>query len=182
MKKRVHSHNRRRKKTVAQRKAAYARCITAPAGEKQFLRERDERQFLVDVLLPFRDAIVKAMAPHFHDAFEGDDPADDPDLVHYAVDLIHDAGGIMTAIHDIYRDGAEAGLRHVERAIEWYSAFDARHQVGRRPARCISPRQRPNCGPALPPLFTRNHVVGVPAVVLAALAAAVAAASAVTDQ
>ena len=31
----------------------------------------------------------------------------------------------MTAIHDIYRDGAEAGLGHVERAIEWYMAFDA---------------------------------------------------------
>jgi hypothetical protein len=125
MKKRVHSRNHRRKKTVAQRKAAHARCITAPWGEKQFLRERDERQFLIDVLLPFRDAIVKAMAPHFHDAFEGDDPADDPDLAPYAVDLIYDAGGIVTAIHDIYRDGAEAGLRHVERAIEWYSAFDA---------------------------------------------------------
>jgi hypothetical protein len=26
---------------------------------------------------------------------------------------------IVAAIHDIYRDGAEAGLRHVERAIEW---------------------------------------------------------------
>ena len=125
MKKHVHSRNHRRKKTIAQRKAAHARRITAPWGEKQFLRERDERQFLVDVLQPFRDAIVKAMAPHFHDAFEGDGPADDPDLVPYAVDLIRDAGLTTTAIHDIYRDGAEAGLRHVERAIEWYSAFDA---------------------------------------------------------
>jgi hypothetical protein len=125
MKKRVHSRNHRRKKTVAQRKAAHARCITAPSGEKQFLREQDERQFLVDVLQPFRDAIVKAIAPHFHNVFEGEAPADDPDLVPYAIDLIHDAGGIVTAIHDIYRDGAEAGLRHVERAIEWYSAFDA---------------------------------------------------------
>ena len=128
MKKRVHSRNHRRKKTVAQRKAAHARCITAPWGEKQFLREPDERQFLIDVLLPFRDAIVKAMAPHFHDAFEGDDPADDPDLAPYAVDLIYDAGGIVTAIHDIYRDGAEAGLRHVERAIEWHMAFDAQRR------------------------------------------------------
>jgi len=128
MKKRVHSRNHRRKKTVAQRKAAHARCITAPWGEKQFLREPDERQFLIDVLLPFRDAIVKAMAPHFHNVFEEEDPADDPDLVPYAVDLIHDAGGIVTATHDIYRDGAEAGLRHVERAIEWYRAFDAQRR------------------------------------------------------
>ena len=84
---------------------------------------------MVDVLQPFRDAIVKAMAPHFPNVFEGEDPADDPDLVPYAVDLIHDAGGIVTAIHDIYRDGAEAGLRHVERAIEWYMAFDAQRRV-----------------------------------------------------
>ena len=44
-----------------------------------------------------------------------------------AIDLIHDAGRpfgtfndddlIATAIHDVYRDGAEAALRHVERAI-----------------------------------------------------------------
>jgi len=121
MKKRVHSHNRRRKKTVAERKAARAR---APLGERQFLREQDERQFLIDALQPFRDAIVKAMAPHFHDVFEGEDPADDPDLVPYAVDLIRDAGLTTTAIDDIYRDGAEAGLRHVERAIEWYRAFN----------------------------------------------------------
>ena len=121
MKKRVHSHNRRRKKTVAERKAARAR---APLGERQFLREQDERQFLIDALQPFRDAIVDAMALHFHDAFEGDGPADDPDLVPYAVDLIRDAGLTTTAIDDIYRDGAEAGLRHVERAIEWYRAFN----------------------------------------------------------
>jgi hypothetical protein len=31
-------------------------------------------------------------APHFHDVFEGEDPADDPELIHYAIDLIHDAG------------------------------------------------------------------------------------------
>jgi hypothetical protein len=34
----------------------------------------------------------------------------------------------VTAIHDIYRDGSEAGLRHVERAIEWYMAFDAQRR------------------------------------------------------
>ena len=137
MKKRVHSHNRRRKKTVAERKAARAR---APLGERQFLREQDERQFLIDALQPFRDAIVKAMAPHFHDVFEGEDPADDPDLVPYAVDLIRDAGLTTTAIDDIYRDGAEAGLRHVERAIEWYRAFDAHRQQAMVPGVAAIPK------------------------------------------
>ena len=70
----------------------------------------NEKEFLADVLRPFHDAIVKALAPHFHDVFEGEDPADDPDLIHYAIDLIHDAGRpfgtfidddlIATAIHD----------------------------------------------------------------------------------
>jgi hypothetical protein len=129
MKKHVRSHNRRRKKTVAQRKAAYARCITAMRpGERQFLMELDEKQFLMDVLRPFRDAIVEAMAPDIRDVFEGEDPAEP---VHYAGDLIHDAGGIVSAIHDIYRDGAEAGLRHVERAIEWHMAFHADRRASR---------------------------------------------------
>jgi hypothetical protein len=48
----------------------------------------------------------------------------------YAVDLIRDAGLTTIAIHNIYRDGSEAGLRHVERAIEWYSAFDAQRRCG----------------------------------------------------
>src|ERR1700738_3309071 len=52
----------------------------------------NEKEFLADVLRPFHDAIVKALAPHFHDVFEGEDPADDPELIHYAIDLIHDAG------------------------------------------------------------------------------------------
>jgi hypothetical protein len=71
----------------------------------------DEKEFLAGVLRPFNDAIVKALAPHFHDVFEGEDPADDPELIHYAIDLIHDAGRpfgtfidddlIATAIHDV---------------------------------------------------------------------------------
>jgi hypothetical protein len=136
MKKRAHSHNRRRKKTVAQRKAAYARCVAGP--RVKWDEERgDERQFLMDALLPFRDTIVRALIPLYRDIFEGDDPADDPpeETVGYAVDLISDASTydgfdypIATAIHDIYRDGAEAGLRHVERAIEWYRAFDAQRR------------------------------------------------------
>ena len=107
----------------------------------------NEKEFLADVLRPFHDAIVKALAPHFHDVFEGEDPADDPELIHYAIDLIHDAGRpfgtfidddlIATAIHDVYRDGAEAALRHVERAIEWHAAFEAHRRtlVERRQAR-----------------------------------------------
>jgi len=82
-----------------------------------------EKEFLADVLRPFHGAIVKALASHFHDVFEGEDPADDPQLIHYAIDLIHDAGRpfgtfidddpIATAIQDVYRNGAEAALRHV---------------------------------------------------------------------
>ena len=40
----------------------------------------NEKEFLADVLRPFHDAIVKALAPHFHDVFEGENPADDPQL------------------------------------------------------------------------------------------------------
>jgi len=114
----------------------------------------DEKEFLADVLLPFHDAIVKALAPHFHDVFEGENPADDPQLIHYAVDLIHDAGRpfgtfidddlIATAIHDVYRDGAEAALRHVERAIELYATFEARRRtlVERRQAEFVTDEQQ----------------------------------------
>jgi hypothetical protein len=52
----------------------------------------NEKEFLAGVLRPFHEAIVKALAPHFHDVFEGEYPADDPELIHYAIDLIHDAG------------------------------------------------------------------------------------------
>jgi hypothetical protein len=138
MKKHVHSRNRRRKKTVAQRKAAYARCIAAMHPSAMWDEEQlDERQFLMDALQPFHDTIVRALIPLYRDIFEGDDPANDPpeETVGYAVDLISDASTydgfddpIATAIHDIYRDGAEAGLRHVERAIEWYRAFDAQRR------------------------------------------------------
>jgi hypothetical protein len=99
----------------------------------------NEKEFLADVLRPFHDVIVKALAPHFHDVFQGDDPADDPLLIHYAIDLIHDAGRpfgtfidddpIATTIHDVYSDGAEAGLQHVERAIEWHAAFEAHRRT-----------------------------------------------------
>jgi hypothetical protein len=114
----------------------------------------DEKEFLAGVLRPFNDAIVKALAPHFHDVFEGEDPADDPELIHYAIDLIHDAGRpfgtfidddlIATAIHDVYCDGAEAALRHVERAIEWHAAFEAHRRtlVERRQAEFVTDEQQ----------------------------------------
>ena len=99
----------------------------------------NEKEFLADVLRPFHDAIVKALASHFHDVFEGENPADDPQLIPYAIDLIHDAGRpfgtfidedlIATAIRDVYRDGAEAALRHVERAVEWHAAFEAHRRT-----------------------------------------------------
>ena len=99
----------------------------------------NEKEFLADVLRPFHDAIVNVLAPHFHDIFDGEEPADDPQLIHYAIDLIHDAGRpfgtfidddlIATAIHDVYRNGAEAALRHVERAVEWHAAFEAHRRT-----------------------------------------------------
>src|SRR6202166_3175024 len=50
----------------------------------------NEKEFLADVLRPFHDAIVKALAPHFHDVFEGEDPADD--RVHTALAAQWSAG------------------------------------------------------------------------------------------
>ena len=98
----------------------------------------DEKEFLADVLRPFHAAIDRAMAPHFQDVFEGEDP---DDVVQYAVDLIDAAGGpsdtfmnndpLATAIHDVYRDGAEAALRHLGRAIELYATFEARRRTER---------------------------------------------------
>ena len=35
----------------------------------------NEKEFLADVLLPFHDAIVKALAPHFDDVFEAGESA-----------------------------------------------------------------------------------------------------------
>jgi len=114
----------------------------------------NEKEFVAAVLRPFHGAIVKALASHFHDVFEGEDPADDPQLIHYAIDLIHDAGRpfgtfidddpIATAIHDVYSNGAEAALQHVERAIEWHAAFEAhRHTlVERRQAEFVTDKQQ----------------------------------------
>jgi hypothetical protein len=107
----------------------------------------DEKEFLAGVLRPFRDAIDRAMAPYFQDVFEGEDL----DAVQYAVDLIDAAGGpsdtflnndpLATAIHDVYRNGAEAALRHLGRAIELYATFEARRRTERlvKEARRLSP-------------------------------------------
>jgi hypothetical protein len=70
----------------------------------------------MDALLPFRDVITQTLIPLFQDIFEGEDPADDSpeETVAYAIDLIGDVttcdDPIAIAIHDIYRNGAEAGL------------------------------------------------------------------------
>ena len=129
------------------------RAAGAPAESEAMMHEAawpstvrtprlNEKEFLADVLRPF------------HDVFEGEDPADDPELIHYAIDLIHDAGRpfgtfidddlIATAIHDVYRDGAEAALRHVERAIEWHAAFEAHRRtlVERRQAEFVTDEQQ----------------------------------------
>ena len=92
------------------------------------------------------------MTPHFQDVFEGEDP---DDVVQYAVDLIDAAGGpsdtfmnndpLATAIHDVYRNGAEAALRHLGRAIELYATFEARRRTERlvKEARRLSPSAFP---------------------------------------
>jgi hypothetical protein len=91
----------------------------------------DERQFLKDAMQPFEAAIVQALIPHYRAVFDGEDPADSPDAVGYAVDLIWDSGGegedsLAAAICAVYHAGAEAALPHLERAIQWHSAFEAR--------------------------------------------------------
>jgi hypothetical protein len=51
---------------------------------------------------------------------------------------------IATAIHDVYRDGAEAALRHVERAIEWHAVFEAHRRtlVEQRQAEFVTDEQQ----------------------------------------
>jgi hypothetical protein len=123
LKKRVRHSNRRRKKTVAQRKAAYARCV---ASTRPLLSMFDEKRFLRDALEPFQDTIIQSMASYFPAEEMGDLVNDPEEAVAYAVDLIDDANLIATAVNDVYHEGAEAGLRHVEQAIEWRVAFDKR--------------------------------------------------------
>jgi hypothetical protein len=36
---------------------------------------------------------------------------------------------LATAIHDVYRNGAEAALRHLGRAIELYATFDTNRSL-----------------------------------------------------
>jgi hypothetical protein len=36
---------------------------------------------------------------------------------------------IAAAIHDVYRDGPEAALPHLEGALDWRLAFEARRQA-----------------------------------------------------
>jgi hypothetical protein len=52
-------------------------------------------------------------------------------LIGYAFDLISDVNAgdpVAAAVSDVYRNGAEAIMLHVERAIEWHAAFEARQQ------------------------------------------------------
>jgi hypothetical protein len=93
---------------------------------------RDEQQFLFDALRRFQDEIARALTPHFQAVFDGEDPADDLDgAVEYAIDLIYEIEreGEAAAIHDVYRDGAEAALPHVERAIAWATGFNAQRRA-----------------------------------------------------
>ena len=78
---------------------------------------------------------IAALIPHFQDVFEGEDPSDDSpeETVAYVIDLIGNITAyddpIAATIHDIYRDGAEASLPHVKRAIKWHMAFDAHRRT-----------------------------------------------------
>lgn len=133
LKKHTRRDNRRRKKTVAQRKAARMRHAAAmtrlPDG---FSRRGDEREFLLSVLQPIEAAIAQTLAPHLPDLHSGDDDVDEvyDEIVAYALDLIFnnedEDDPYAAVIRDVYRDGAEAALPHLERAIQWNVAFERR--------------------------------------------------------
>jgi hypothetical protein len=113
-------------------------------GSAEWNRERvkwgNEREFLIDVLRPHHSAIAKALVPIEADLVYGD-PEEE---IKYAVDLIRDAvdaegdDPIAAAINDVYRDGAEAALAHIERAIRWRIDNDWPQPTADSPARLVS--------------------------------------------
>jgi hypothetical protein len=123
VKKRAHRDNRRRKKMVAQRKAARARAglpvWPVPARFDATAQHRDERKFLLDVLQPLKAAIAQVLVPHLPAIFENVLK----EIVELALDLIFDNGDeadpYAAVIRDVYGDGAEAALPHLDRAIQW---------------------------------------------------------------
>lgn len=129
MKKSRRHDNRRKKKTVAERKEARARSERrADAEFAAFLAERalygDERSFLIEGLEPIRSTVEQDVLAYNPDA--------DDDAFLLAVDLIYDNGDeadpIAAAINAIYHDGPEAALPHLSRAIGWRIGFDAENR------------------------------------------------------
>jgi hypothetical protein len=98
--------------------------------EAELMVKGCEQEFLIDALRPFHATVTQALIPLYQAHFDGDNPANDPeDAIGYAVDLISDAADdvdnrLALAINDVYRDGADAALPHVQRAIEWMTAFE----------------------------------------------------------
>jgi hypothetical protein len=96
---------------------------------------RDEREFLIDVLRPHHSAITKVLVPLEVDLADGDLKEE------YAIDLIYDAEAAeghdpcAGVINDVYRDGAEAALAHIERAVLWRMAFKPTADPNRGPSR-----------------------------------------------
>jgi hypothetical protein len=89
--------------------------------EREWAKWKCERGFLIDVLRPHHSAIAKALGPIEADLVHGD-PEEE---IKYAVDLIRDAVNaegddpIAATINNVYRDGAEAALAHIEQAVWW---------------------------------------------------------------
>src|SRR5262245_44520244 len=91
-------------------------------------RKRDEVRFLLAVLTPIASTIIDLVKPHHPaDEFDPDDNPDE-DIIHYAIDLICDdenePDSLAAAINAGYRDGAEAILPFLERAIQWRLVFE----------------------------------------------------------
>jgi hypothetical protein len=100
----------------------------------------NEREFLIDVLRPHHSAIAKALVPIEADLVYGD-PEED---IKYAIDLIRDAVNvegddpIAATINNVYRDGAEAALAQIERAVRWRIDNDWSQPTAAQPRRFVN--------------------------------------------
>jgi hypothetical protein len=133
MKKQVRRDNRRRKKTIAQQKADRTR--NQFWFDEHLRIKRDERKFLLDVLQPVEAVIAQTLAPHLP-TIQGDDYDEVyEETIEYALDLIFDNEDeddpYASVIRDVWRDGAEAALPHLESAIQWRLGFEAKWQAYR---------------------------------------------------
>jgi hypothetical protein len=137
MKKHVRRDNRRRKKTNTERKAARARAHSGRGAldrlDDEWNRRNnpEERRFLLGTLHSIGGAVAAVIRPHLP-ALLGEDYDDDDDIaedIAFALDLIADnmdvAEPYAAVIRDVWRDGAEAALPHLARAIQWHLDFHA---------------------------------------------------------